>query len=71
MDVMELIQTLGFPAAVAAFALWNSYKHEEFLQNTLQSTIKENTTALQELKAAIHKITGGGKNEIRGTDEED
>lgn len=69
MDITELIQTLGFPAAVAAFALWNSYKHEEFLQNTLRETIAENTKALQELKDSISKL-GGGKDEIRGFEEE-
>lgn len=69
MDITDILTQLGFPAGVAAFALWNSYKHEEFLQNTLQTTIKENTTALQELKIAIKKF-GGGEHEVRRFEEE-
>lgn len=57
MDVaIELIGQLGFPIAVALFALWNSYRHELFLQETLEATIKENTTALLELKDMIHQL---------------
>lgn len=56
MDIVDVITTLGFPAAVAAFALWNSYKHEEFLQGTLQTTLKENTEAINELKEVIGGI---------------
>ena len=64
MEFTDLISSLGFPIAVAAFALWNSYKHEEYLQNTLTNTIKENTEALEELKLIIKKI-------IKGDEEED
>lgn len=53
---VDVITTLGFPAAVAAFALWNSYKHEEFLQGTLQTTLKENTDAISELKEVIGSL---------------
>ena len=53
MDITELITNLGFPAAVAAFALWNSYKHEEFLQNTLTKTIDSNTAGLNSVKEAV------------------
>lgn len=53
MDITELITSLGFPAAVAAFALWNSYKHEEYLQNTLTTTIESNTAGLNSVKEAI------------------
>ena len=70
MDLMDLITNLGFPSAVAIFALWNSSKHEEFLQNTLRETIAENTRALQELKETISKL-GGGKNDIRRSEKED
>ena len=31
-DFIDIISSLGFPIAVAAFALWNSYKHEQYLQ---------------------------------------
>lgn len=52
-DFIDIISSLGFPIAVAAFALWNSYKHEQYLQGVLESTLKENTTALERLTALI------------------
>lgn len=52
-DFIDIISSLGFPIAVAAFALWNSYKHEQYLQNVLENTLKENTTALEKLTALI------------------
>ena len=61
MDITDLISNFGFPAAVAIFALWNSYKHEEFLQGTLETTLKDNTTAINELKALISELTGDEK----------
>lgn len=57
MDMTEIVAQLGFPIAVAIFALWNSYRHEVYLQDTLTTTIKENTAALLELKELIKKIT--------------
>lgn len=64
MEITDMITNLGFPVAVAAFALWNSYKHEEFLQDTLTVTIKENTEALEELKNIIEIAVG--KNDEEG-----
>lgn len=61
MDLVDIISTLGFPAAVAAFALFNSYKHEEFLQQTLETTLKDNTEAITQLKAVISRIMGDEK----------
>ena len=52
----DVIATLGFPIAVAAYALWNSYKHEEYLQNTLKETLKENTEAINKLSDVIDKL---------------
>lgn len=52
----DIIATLGFPIAVAAYALWNSYKHEEYLQNTLKETLKENTEAINKLSDVIDKL---------------
>lgn len=63
MDIMEMITTLGFPAAIAAFALWNSYKHEEFLQGTMETTLKENTSAINELRVLIASLTKGDNEE--------
>ena len=56
--LVELISTLGFPIAVAAYALWNSYKHEEYLQNTLKDTLKENTEAINKLSDLIDNLRG-------------
>ena len=56
MEIEQLLTNLAFPAAIAAFALWNSYKHEEFLQDTLKSMIEDNTNALDELKHAVSEI---------------
>ncbi len=53
---MEIVSTLGFPIAVAIYALYNSNKHEQFLQNVLQSTLKENTSALNKLSDMIDKV---------------
>lgn len=56
MEITDIIAQLGFPIAVAIFALWNSYRHEIYLQDTLTKTIKENTAALEQLKDLIKKI---------------
>lgn len=53
MDLADIIASLGFPAAVAAFALWNSYQHEIFLQKTLSDTIQKNTDAILSLRDYI------------------
>lgn len=67
MDIIDVITNLGFPAGVAAFALWNSYKHEQFLQNTLKTALDENTQALNELKITCARIVGierGDENDV-------
>lgn len=48
-NLFELVGQLGFPIVVAIFALWNSHKHEEYLQNVLDTTLKENTKAIDRL----------------------
>lgn len=53
MEFTDLLNTFGFPVAVAAFALWNSYKHEQFLQSVLTDTLKENTEAINRLADLI------------------
>lgn len=53
----EVISTLGFPIAVAAFALWNSHEHEKYLQGVLENTLKENTAAINRLSDLIERIT--------------
>ena len=57
MALEDLLNTFGFPVAVAAFALWNSYKHEQFLQSVLTDTLKENTAAINKLSDLIDAYT--------------
>lgn len=66
MDWIEIVSSLGFPIAVAGFALWNSYNHEKYLQETLKTMIQENTEALNELKQVVQSSTWKGevKNEV-------
>lgn len=48
-EFTTVISTLGFPIAVAMFALWSSHEHEKYLQNVLDTTLKENTNAIDRL----------------------
>ena len=57
MEFTDIITNLGFPIAVAAYALWNSYKHEQYLQDTLKTTLEDNTKAILELKNILSRIT--------------
>lgn len=57
MEFVDVITNLGFPIAVAAYALWNSYKHEQYLQDTLKTTLEDNTKAILELKNILSRIT--------------
>ena len=61
MEIADVLTSLGFPAGVAAFALWNSYKHEEFLQKTLSDTIQKNTEAILSLRDYIKSKEDDGK----------
>lgn len=54
-DITNIISTLGFPVAVACFALWNSHQHETYLQGVLDSTLKENTKAIERLSDLIDR----------------
>ena len=58
MDILDFLTNLTFPAGVAAYALWNSYKHEQFLQDSLKQALEENTKALNDLKMTCAKIVG-------------
>lgn len=67
-DITNIISTLGFPVAVACFALWNSHQHETYLQGVLDSTLKENTKAIERLSDLIDRgliliKKGGNDNE--------
>ena len=64
---INLVSQLGFPIAVACFALWNSHQHEKYLQTVLDNTLKENTNAVNRLSDLIDRglvyIKGGANNE--------
>jgi len=49
----DAITKVGFPIAVAVFALWNSHQHEQYLQGVLETTLKENTKAIDRLSDLI------------------
>lgn len=51
--LIEVITKVGFPIAVAVFALWNSHNHELYLQGVLDNTLKENTKAIDRLSDLI------------------
>lgn len=67
MEFVDVITNLGFPIAVAAYALWNSYKHEQYLQDTLKTTLEDNTKAILELKNILSRITSVS---VNGDDED-
>lgn len=67
MDLAQMITTIGFPAAVAAYALWVHFKHITFLEQTLGQAVKENTQAINDLKMLIVRLIGekeGDEHEI-------
>ena len=55
-EFTNLVSTLGFPIAVAIFALWNSRQHEKYLQDVLETTLKENTRAIEGLSDTLDKV---------------
>lgn len=56
MDVMTLITQVGFPAAVAAYALYVHFKHMEYLEKTLGQAVLDNTKAINDLKLLIMNL---------------
>ena len=58
MDITQMITTIGFPAAVAAYALWVHFKHLNFLEQTLGQAVKDNTQAINDLKILIVRLVG-------------
>lgn len=52
-DIITVIKDLGFPMAVAAWALWQSKNHEEYLQGVLSQSLEKMTEALEELKEVL------------------
>lgn len=52
-EFTSVVSSLGFPIAVACYALWSSHKHEIYLQGILDNTLKENTKAIDRLSDLI------------------
>ena len=71
-ELTEIVSTLGFPIAVALFALWNSREHEKYLQNILDTTLKENTKAIDRLGDLIDGglmwVRSGHEDMLKGGD---
>ena len=71
-DLTEIVSTLGFPIAVALFALWNSREHEKYLQNLLETTLKDNTKAIDRLGDLIDGglmwVRRGNADSLKGGD---
>lgn len=56
MDVAAMITQIGFPAAVAAYALYVHFKHMDYLEKTLGQAVIDNTKAINELRLLIMTI---------------
>lgn len=56
MEIYDVVAQLGFPIAVAAWALYNSHKHEEFLQGVLTDSLTKNTDAINRMSELIKKF---------------
>lgn len=62
---LQAISTVGFPIAVAVWAMISSKKDREWLQNTLTAELEAMTTAMHQMSAsldkAINEFQKGGK----------
>lgn len=62
---LQAISTVGFPIAVAVWAMLSSKKDREWLQNTLTAELEAMTTAMHQMSAsldkAIDEFQKGGK----------
>lgn len=58
MDVyLQAISTVGFPIAVAVWAMLTSRKDREWLQDTLAKELEAMTAAMHQMAAAIDDVT--------------
>lgn len=56
MDVyLQAISTVGFPIAVAVWAMLTSKKDREWLQDTLTKELESMTTAMHQMSASLDK----------------
>lgn len=56
MDVyLQAISTVGFPIAVAVWAMLTSKKDREWLQDTLTKELESMTTAMHQMSVSLDK----------------
>lgn len=55
--VMAAISTVGFPIAVAVWAMWMSRKDREWLENQFSVKLESITTSLNQMAAALDDVT--------------
>lgn len=56
MDVyLQAISTVGFPIAVAVWAMVTSKKDREWLQDTLTKELESMTTAMHQMSVSLEK----------------
>lgn len=55
-DIVNLISSLGFPIAVAIWAMWTSRRDKEWLQNTLSTQISSLVNAITEMTKALDEM---------------
>lgn len=68
MDVAAMITQIGFPAAVAAYALYVHFKHMDYLEKTLGQAVVDNTKAINELRLLIMNIVDDKQKEGKEDD---
>ena len=68
MDVAAMITQIGFPAAVAAYALYVHFKHMDYLEKTLGQAVIDNTHAINELRLLIMNIVDDKQKEGKEDD---
>lgn len=52
---LQAISTVGFPIAVAVWAMVTSKKDREWLQDTLTKELESMTTAMHQMSASLDK----------------
>lgn len=55
-DIMNAISTVGFPIAVAVWAMYSSRKDKEWLQDTLSVQITNLVNAIGEMTQAVDEV---------------
>ena len=55
--VIKMISTVGFPIAVAIWAMWMSRKDREWLENQFSVKLESLTASLNQMAAALDDAT--------------